>query len=97
MLTVIKDSSGHHVEVARFNDIYKKRMKEIRANSGMYMGSISSTLRKLPSSVQCELIDLARNSIKGMGAIESDLVGEYPIERCLTALPTNKKDKPGVR
>lgn len=48
MLTVIKDSSGHHVEVARFNDIYKKQMEEIRANSGTYMGSISSTLRKHP-------------------------------------------------
>ncbi|MBL7544091.1 MAG: hypothetical protein JNL11_09750 [Bdellovibrionaceae bacterium] len=83
MLTLVKDSSGeHHVEIVDFKDVYKNRMEEMQANSDMYMGMISSMLRKMPSATQCAVSDLTRESIEGMGKIESDLVERYPIQKC---------------
>lgn len=98
ILKLVNDSSvEHHVEIVDFKDVYDDRMKEMAANSGMYMGMLSSTLRKIPSATQCAVVELARKSIEGMGKIESDLVETYPIERCSPAASGPRNPAPGVR
>lgn len=92
ILILVADSTkSHHVEIADFKDIYKKQMDEILASSGMYMSMIPTALRKIPSESQCALIDQIRNTLSGMGSIESELLQDYPLERCTDSSSSDKK------
>lgn len=75
-------NGGHHVEVVSVQDLVKDRLEEIRASSSLYMSGISSILRDLDSFTRCALLDITRDSIKGMGSIETDLISDFLIQRC---------------